>query len=538
MAITPSTDLYLLKCPIELDNDNQINFATATAQANYFLSLPKIEVEDISYQRKDSIIRYPAHIDTLLGFNYVMYRNDNYSNKWFYAFITDMTYLNDGCTAIKIKTDVWQTWCFDLTFKQSFVEREHVSNDAVGAHTIPEGLEYGEYICNAYQNLAIDASPSNSYLGIQVSQLASSMYSTLGNASRIYGGLPQGCWLLVLELADATTAYTNLNNLIRTYDEENLADAIVSIGIIPKNLTGQVVIFSFDTTHSFDAGALPASNSATTIASYSVTRNSTVNGYTPKNNKLLCSPYNYLLVSNNGGADVSYAWEDFSSSSASFSARGIVSQGCDIKLTPSNYKSTDLTGGYEWSIPAQKLPMVSWNSDYYLNWQAVNGKNMEIQAGLTGASFAGNLLGGMFSGNIGQMFNAGTSVVSNTANIMQQIREAEMTPNQARGNANTGSLNYSLSKSGFTAYKMSIKSEYAQAIDSFFEMYGYKVNMKKVPQYSSRRYWNYVKTVQANIEGDIPQNDMQEIKGLFNNGITMWHDPANFLNYNLSNTIV
>ena len=41
MAITPQTDIYLLKCPIEADNRNQINFANATAQYNYFNSLPK-----------------------------------------------------------------------------------------------------------------------------------------------------------------------------------------------------------------------------------------------------------------------------------------------------------------------------------------------------------------------------------------------------------------------------------------------------------------------------------------------------------------
>ena len=147
-AVTPSSDLYLLQCPIEIDNKNQINFSNATTQYNYFFNLYKIGATNFSYQRKDSTIRYPAHIDTIRHFNYCMYRNDNYSNKWFYAFIEKMEYLNDTTTLITIKTDVYQTWQFDLTFKRSFVVREHVNNDAVGANTIPEGLEYGEYIVN------------------------------------------------------------------------------------------------------------------------------------------------------------------------------------------------------------------------------------------------------------------------------------------------------------------------------------------------------------------------------------------------------
>ena len=121
MAVTPNTDLYLLQCPIELDNRNQINFSTADAQFNYFYNLPKLEAENFTYQRKDSIIRFPAHIDSLLSYTYVMYRNTNYGSKWFYAYITDMQYINDNMTAITISTDVWQTWCFNLSIKKSFV---------------------------------------------------------------------------------------------------------------------------------------------------------------------------------------------------------------------------------------------------------------------------------------------------------------------------------------------------------------------------------------------------------------------------------
>lgn len=75
-----------------------------------------------------------------------MYQNNNYSNKWFYAFITNMQYENNGTTLISITTDVWQTWQFDITWKQSFIEREmiDVQDDIPGANLIPEGLELGE----------------------------------------------------------------------------------------------------------------------------------------------------------------------------------------------------------------------------------------------------------------------------------------------------------------------------------------------------------------------------------------------------------
>lgn len=127
MAIQPQTDLRLLKVPFTIDNKNQLTFANKNAQTTYFLGLSHLEINNISYQRKDSIIRYPAHIDSILQYNYCMYQNENYTNKWFYAYITGMRYINDGMTEILIQTDVYQTWQFDLVFKESFVEREMIA---------------------------------------------------------------------------------------------------------------------------------------------------------------------------------------------------------------------------------------------------------------------------------------------------------------------------------------------------------------------------------------------------------------------------
>ena len=85
---------------------------------------------------------------------------------------------------------------------------------------------------------------------------------------------------------------------------------------------------------------------------------------------------------------------------------------------------------------------------------------------------------------------------------------------------------------------MSIKQEYAKVIDTFFDMFGYKVNIVKLPNLTGRTNWNYVKTIGANIEGDIPENDLNEIKTIFNNGVTLWHNPSTYLDYSQSNNIL
>lgn len=147
MIITPETNIILLQVPLTLDNNNQITFTNKQQQFDYFYNLPKIVSENCSYLRDNSVIRFANNINELYNFNYVMYQNSNYSDKWFYAFITNLEYKNDNLTDISIVTDIFQTWQFDIVFKPSFVEREmiDINLDIPGINLIPEGLETGEY---------------------------------------------------------------------------------------------------------------------------------------------------------------------------------------------------------------------------------------------------------------------------------------------------------------------------------------------------------------------------------------------------------
>ena len=85
---------------------------------------------------------------------------------------------------------------------------------------------------------------------------------------------------------------------------------------------------------------------------------------------------------------------------------------------------------------------------------------------------------------------------------------------------------------------MSIKNEYARIIDGYFDMFGYKTNVVKVPNTNHRARWWYTKTIDVNIDGNIPNDDMQKIKNAYNNGITFWRNASEIQNYSLSNPIV
>jgi len=146
------------------------------------------------------------------------------------------------------------------------------------------------------------------------------------------------------------------------------------------------------------------------------------------------------------------------------------------------------------------------------------------------------------------MDNVG-GVVSGYNSIFETLRANKnhmLTSAQSQGASSSGDVNTALGINTPTWYKMSIKSEYARAIDSFFDRFGYKVMRTKLPEFVSRENWNYVKigstenigydTYKNNIS--VPKDSMDIINRAFRNGTTIWHNHDNLGNYSLSNNIV
>ena len=542
MAITPDTNLKLLKCNLNLDNSNQLNFSTATAQYTYFNSLTKIESSNFSYQRKDNVIRYPAHIDSIIEYNYVMYQNHNYSNKWFYAYITKMEYVNDGMTNIYIKTDPYQTWQFDITFMRSFIEREHVNVDTVGLHTVPEGLETGEFITNSdpvniysYSSTGSTAG-SDSYVVICATDFPIS--ASPSDYNKIINGIFNGCVYVVATGSNASEVASKLDELIGYYASAGKLDYIQSIFMIPKTLvyfnnTTQIAVYTSDNK---TIPYIKASNSSYEfITPVTININSTINGYTPKNKKLFTREFNNIILSNNCGTDVVMAYEDFTSNTPKFTCLGSVTPGCSIKCIPLNYRLLSDSSSYKsynFGITGAKFPVCAWTGDTYTNWLTQNGVNL----GLAILGGAVTVAGGIATGGMG-LFAAAGGVLAVEGAVAQSLQHS-IVPEQTQGNVNSGDVTWSSGKSMFTVYPTCIRSEYAQIIDNYLSMYGYKVNDVKTPNITGRRNWNYVKTIDVNIEGYIPQEDLEEIKGMFNTGVTIWHNPSTFLDYSQNNDII
>lgn len=522
MVVTPNSRIRLLKTPIEIDERNQLTFASLTAQTEYFLGLTYLEEDDATYVRKDNVIRFPTDptgttYEDLLKYNYCMYQNTSYDSKWFYAFITGIKYINDGMSEITIETDVIETWKFDIVYKPSFIEREHTNDDTRGANLVPEGLETGEYKSQFVSVFPIGTSH------IVMATNISPVDGTTPVSGGVYGGIVSGVSYYVFQSeSDLFQAILRMTGRV---------DAISSIFYCPDFITNYANL-------TFTNGVAEITNITPSITGISVPLTpSTIDGYTPKNNKLFTYPYVGYVLSNNSGGSMIYHLEDFKDNTShlgEIKVYGTCTPGASVRAIPVNYRCepTTLTNteNNEYGLTLGKFPIASFPVDTYINWLTTECVNIAVD-------FGEDIVSGISSSataNVGGTVNALGSMLR--AN--QEMNKKFMRPVEARGNLNSGDVTYTIGMLTYTGYLQTIKSEFARIIDDFFSMYGYKTNRVKVPNIEGRTNWNYVKTIDINITGEIPQEDMQKIKDIFNNGITFWHNPSTFLDYSQSNTIV
>ena len=148
MYIEPNSIIELYR-DLRLDNkySNTMWFPSLAEQDDFFTSRYNFMFDNQSYQRKDrGVIRVEQTIGALYSVNYMRFRNTSFENKWFYAFVNRIEYVNNITCNVYYTIDVIQTYMFDWQLEQCLIERQHSTTDVAGDNLIPEGLTLGDYI--------------------------------------------------------------------------------------------------------------------------------------------------------------------------------------------------------------------------------------------------------------------------------------------------------------------------------------------------------------------------------------------------------
>lgn len=530
---TPNTNLRLLSTPLESDYSNTLYFANITAQSAYFTSKTVKIITDFNYIKKDNSIAINEHIDSLYNCNYVMYQNSNFTNKWFYAFIVRMEWLSNNSTRIYLATDVIQTWFFDITYYQSYIDRCHSDTDIVGDNIVPEdftGTGRGGY----------DQAGSQDLTPNWVTVFATTQPDGTPLPPTDLSGIISGTGAAWRHQYDNATLTTLLNE----YVKNGTATAVAKIQ------------------------QWPAGNHS---ATFSFAKHpSTINGYSPKNKKLLSGAFISCYITM-FGQELEFNPEYITGNSVS--AQIVVddtsgSVGCTI----TNYGDSNIAN---FSLVAV-IPESSWAYNQYKNdynlhsgSNAIYQERMRYQRNLNAANANVGAVQGIASTIAGAIdtvnpvtwaLGKGRQAVSNVIEGAQQtynqgaiagwyekgvdeisqdlatITESYNAP--ATGSVATSNIYIAGNKTTLSyGYKVPPR-DIIKRCDDYLTVYGYKQSTYKVPNLHARLNWTYIRTLGLRASGNFPDEDMDLIKRIFDNGIFFWSSTAVFGNFDQLNPIV
>lgn len=527
-----SSIVHLLKnVPLFPDYSDTLVFESVSAQSTYFLNKTAYSFTDLMYIR-NNVIYIPNQAGNYRTCTYLMYTNPDYPNKWFYAFITSVEYTAEGTTVIRYMDDLIQTWYFDFVFKPCFVQREHVNNDAIGANLKEENVSLGEFI----------TSQENEYMFTSWKLLvASAVVMNVPDAPAIpvnFQGMVSGLSLTVYQMNG-----DGLNTLKEDLDalaSAGKSDAVVTMWSVPSFLI---------TDTSGVIGNNQVNNEPVNI---NISRPTSLNGYTPVNNKLFTYPYCSINIGTFTGANVNLKFEYFTGN-ARLAYRGVPTPNGRIIFYPKNYMGVD--ENYDYSVQIGDYPQGSWIQDVYSNWLATQSIKWDYAVGDraintmfdTASEAAQGLLslaGGDISGGInslGEMINTYASYEKNEILAQRAIAgEKEVMsiiPPSVRGSIGSDATINVFDKYGFKVFVKTITAQYAKSIDNYFSMFGYRVEEVKVPNIFGRQSWNYVQTIGAIVQGNAPLEAKNLMRQLMNRGIRFWHN-TDVGNFSLPNNIV
>lgn len=591
----PSGKILIGRVPFDNSYRHTLTFSSVSEQTTFMMGRmdSSLEKDTYTYVRMNNSIRVMFNAERLYTYDYVMYQNSNYGNKWFYAFIVGVNYVNENCTELVLELDVMQTWYFDYTLKQCFVEREHVNDDTVGAHINPEPVMDLEYIYDSFYPVTYEN--GNYYIVMMVTSQPHKIavgggQTSYSGADPVSGGLYQNmfsaCKVLVYK-GWLQASIDQFQRDVNAYNESGAAESIVDVYCAPVTSIDDQYLIPNQWPESASLSFTLAHDCPPATLENAVERPLSLNGYVPKNNKLLCFPYSYLELGDFSGRTDQLRWEFFEQTET---GRVILKSSlcgvsdCQGYVTPINYNNVEDNKNYK-PFTFDFTNKISWIYSTYQNWIAQNsvvnqlailGSAGSMLAGAgagidaasrvlgQGAQSAANLsnLSGINSGpsilgrggralaesNASYYANrAADAYLSNVngnamagglaglAGTMANIERMRRVPNTAKGNT-AGNSRFQNGYCGWYRAKVCLREEFAQIVDDFFDMYGYQVDRVKIPNRTGRPYWNYVKCQNSCHVGNVPSDMMSQINKIYDAGITFWHT-SDVGNYSLDNTI-
>ena len=565
--VQPSGRIELFR-GIKLDNRymHTLYFANTTEQTNFFDGLTnKVAFTAQSYSRPNkNTVRVGVNAEDVQSVSYMRFNNRN--NKWYYAFVLAINYINENATDIVYEIDVMQTWFIqEGTLLPCYIERQHVTDDSFPNNLEPEPVGSDVFDLD---ELTVDEKHTDPVTGVQVNQLdydfngfsyVISSTAEPDDSEMIKDGIVCGTSWSHLPAMSENMHYLKdwMDDSLGSWDKNEQKTDIVDFFMFPK------AFVEYDTTNE---------------RTYTIHHPHRYDNYVPKNKKLYGYPFAYLYVTTNDGDGGIYRWEYFDgdvttgNQGVQFELNASVLGGGVIEMHPRVYNGID--NDYDAKVVMNNFPKCSYNFDAYQAFVAAGGQTKLNYAGqivqekghiarnlagiqaissianssisLASKTAEGDLAGALKSGvnlasNIGagyyNMKNVEVSIDEAEHKIGFEFKDAMYQPNVVVG---AQVPNIAVGK-GYLKYRFfhaHVRDSEVKRIDDFLTVYGYAINKVETPNLNGRQYWNFIKTHNAEISGSMPASSRAAIARIFDGGIFFWKHHSKLGNFMTNNDVV
>lgn len=530
MYIAPNTNVKILR-DIKLDSSyrNTAYWDSESDQYEYFADKAKYSLDAYSYQRVQRAIRVGIKAESLYDCSYLMFQNESFGDKWFYAFITDIRYVNNITSEIDFEIDLIQTWYFDMELEECFIERQHSETDEIGDNLLSEPVPLGEYEFYNEGGTGVMDKNEDAY-GTNWVCMVNSVLKHTGDYFNptVVGGVVQGAGYFCGRPDAVRRWFSDTFASLNEQQQANMTSAIVAIFMFPSALLN----LSSEETDDIEDGEVIDLEDMFYLDPVEVSlekRSVSVGSYIPRNNKLFTYPYNFLRVTDYCMHTKDYGYEYFSTDDCNFDLFASVTPNPEIGIAPKAYKM--LSVAYDEGVKISDLPKGSFNTDSFLAYYAMNGAKNDMSLIL-------NPLYGLASAIIAPTPGAGAGIVvsemKTVADTYLNSQAMRKLGRESNGTPTSDAL-FNIGEKDFHFINVHVREEYARIIDDFFTKYGYSQMRVATPNFHARENYTYVKTVGASLGGNMPASAVEAIEKILDKGITFWVDADFIGDYTLSN---
>lgn len=553
--VAPNGTVRLLaNVPLDPNHEDTLWFDSKQSQLNYFLGITPVAVMNSCTRVRDGVVAFNIGEDAIRNCNYMLFQNQNFSDRWFFAYIIHTEYRNNNLTYVYYKIDAMQSYGNEITLMDCFVERENTATDGMFEHLIDEGFRVSEYVKN-------DALGDIYTFGeMDVIVFSGSDYENQGTVQdpdyvpvtsdcMSWQGFLNGLSPRVFHVMDNQGYWDNseiarMTEWIDHMTELQQGDAIIGAIMFPKDM----IAYGSDAMH------YPITPKTLMINRVSAT--SKLDGYTPKNKKLYNSPFCINVLGCSDG-QLEVLQPEYLGDNAYVEILANVSMTPSIMAMVEDYRGKQ--DSWEHTISFDAFPQVAMSLDGYKAWVASGGLarlqlntvtsatrdivNIGMGAvktasgqGLYSANAQFGTESGMEKGismgksGIGQIAEGTLSLAEDLGNYMITMDVAKTLPPNTKGHVNTSVL-MAYAYLRFYTEQRTINADVAKSIDNYFTMFGYKVNTVKKPTLHNRSRFTYVKCRGAKVEGGAPSEIITEIEAILDRGCRFWADHEHIGDY-------